>query len=175
MTDTRGRTAFESGAFSREGRVVGNDNDEDARRFEPHYAEVSCPDQVQIYEPVMVTAEGTLTTGLMSAVRWVKEYRLLPRGFDAREGGPRVAMHGDAASDPDFVPGGDRTLCSVTVDPAAGPFTMRAELWFQPVAYRWADNLADYDTFETNRFVGYYRAMASGSAIPLATGIATAR
>jgi hypothetical protein len=173
VTDAGGRVVFESGAFARDGRVLGNDNDDDARRFEPHYTEVSRPDQVQIYEGVMASAEGAVTTGLLSADHWVKENRLLPRGFDAGAGGARVAVHGDAASDPDFVPGGDRTRYSVPVDAAAGPFTVRAELWFQPIAYRWAENLAGYDTFETNRFVGYYRAMAAGSAIPLASAVAT--
>lgn len=175
VTDARGRTVFESGAFNRDGRVAGNDNDEDPTRFEPHYAEVTRPDQVQVYEAVMVAGDGSVTTGLMSAERWIKENRLLPRGFDAAEGGPRVAVRGDAASDSDFGPGGDRTRYSVAVDPAAGPFTVEAELWFQPVAYRWAENLAEYDTFETNRFVRYYREMAAGSAIPLASAAATAQ
>jgi hypothetical protein len=175
VVDARGRTVFESGAFGRDGRVAGNDNDEDPRRFEPHYTVVSRADQVQVYEAVMVAADGSVTTGLMSADRWVKENRLLPRGFDASSGGPRVAVHGAAASDPDFAPGGDRTRYIVAVDPAAGPFTFEAELWFQPVAYRWAENLASYDALETNRFVRFYRAMASGSAIPLASATATTR
>lgn len=175
VTDARGRTVFESGAFGRDGRVVGNDNDDDARRFEPHYTEVTRADQVQVYEAVMVSAEGAVTTGLLSADRWIKENRLLPRGFDAQAAGPRAAVHGEATSDPDFVPGGDRTRYSVSVDPAAGPFMVRAELWFQPIGYRWAENLAGYDTFETNRFVGYYRAMAAASAIPLASVAAAAQ
>ncbi len=175
VTDAGGRPVFESGAFTSDGRVVGNDNDADPSRFEPHYTEVSRPDQVQVYEAVMAAADGTVTTGLMSADRWVKENRLLPRGFNAAAGGPRVAVRGDAASDPDFVAGGDRTRYSVEVDPAAGPFTVEAELWFQPVAYRWAENLAEYDSFETDRFVRYYRAMAAGSAIPLASVSATAQ
>jgi hypothetical protein len=175
VTDARGRSVFESGAFARDGRVVGNDNDDDAGRYEPHYTEVSRPDQVQVYEAVMASADGSVTTGLLSADHWIKESRLLPRGFDARAGGPRVAVHGGAASDSDFLPGGDRTRYTVAVDPAAGPFTVRAELWFQPIGYRWAENLAGYDTFETNRFVRYYRAMAAGSAIPLASAVATAQ
>ncbi len=80
-----------------------------------------------------------------------------------------------SGNDANFLPGGDRTRYSVTVDPAAGPFTVEAEMWFQPIAYRWAENLSSYDTFETNRFVRYYREMAAGSAIPLASASATAR
>ena len=52
---------------------------------------------------------------------------------------------------------------------------MKAELWYQPIAYRWATNLASYDTFETLRFVRYYRDMAGSSAIVLASGSAQAR
>jgi hypothetical protein len=32
---------------------VGNANDEDAVRYEPHYEEIQAADQVQIYESVM--------------------------------------------------------------------------------------------------------------------------
>ena len=44
------RAMFESGAFNPDGSITGNDNDEDPMRFEPHYAEITSPDQVQIYE-----------------------------------------------------------------------------------------------------------------------------
>ncbi|MCH8896171.1 MAG: hypothetical protein IH927_07905 [Proteobacteria bacterium] len=78
-----------------------------------------------------------------------------------------AAVFGAAASDSDFGPGSDRIRYSIAVDPAAGPFTVTTELWFQPVGYRWAENLAAYDAFETNRFVRYYRDMAAGSALML--------
>jgi hypothetical protein len=99
--------------------------------------------------------------------------RLLPAGFDRQRAGPRIAVHGDAASDADFVAGGDRTRYSVSIDPAAGPFTVEAELWFQPSGYRWAENLAAYDSLETNRFVRFWRAMAAGSAIEIASARAS--
>jgi hypothetical protein len=57
----------------------------------------------------------------------------------------------------------------VPVDAAAGPFTVEAELLFQPIAYRWAENLAEYDAFETQRFVRYYRSLAGASATLLAS------
>jgi hypothetical protein len=84
-------------------------------------------------------------------------------------------VQGDAANDADFVAGGDRTRYSVTVDQADGPFAVEAELWFQPIGYRWADNLSTYDAFETNRFVRYWRSMSAGSAIAIASATATAR
>jgi hypothetical protein len=169
VSDARGRAVFESGRFARDGRIVGNDNDEDAARFEPHYLEITRPDQVQIYEAVMADGSGAVTTGLMSAEGLLKDNRLLPRGFDAARGGDRLRVRGPATGDGDFTAGGDRVRYSVAVEAASGPFTVTAELSFQPIAYRWAENLAGYDTFETRRFVRYYRAMAGGSAIPMAS------
>jgi hypothetical protein len=167
VADGDGRVVFESGAFSRDGTIVGNDNDADAARYEPHYSEITLPDQVQIYEAVMVDEADAVTTGLMSAERWAKDNRLLPNGFDPVAADPRVAVFGEAASDSDFGPGTDRVRYSIVVDPGTGPFAVTAELWFQPVGYRWAENLAAYDAFETNRFVRYYRDMAAGSALML--------
>ena len=175
VEDAAGRTVFESGAFAPDGRIVGNDNDQDPARLEPHYTEITRPDEVQIYEGVMADGAGRVTTGLMTAERWLKENRLLPRGFDAARGGSRVAVRGSATEDPDFTAGGDRVRYAVPVDEAAGPHTVTAELWFQPIAYRWAENLAEYDTFETQRFVRYYREMAGASAIPLASTSAVVR
>jgi hypothetical protein len=169
VTDAAGRTVFESGAFSRDGSVVGNDNDQDPARFEPHYAEITRADQVQIYEAVMADAAGRPTTGLLSADHWLKENRLLPNGYDAGRADSRIAVRGRATSDADFGPGGDRVRYSVSVGAAQGPLTMRAELWFQPIAFRWAENLSGYDSFETQRFVRYYRDMASASATLVAS------
>ena len=38
------------------GAIAGNDNDQDAARFEPHYREIRSPREVQIYEAIMGTA-----------------------------------------------------------------------------------------------------------------------
>ncbi len=168
VTDARGRSVFESGAFLPDGRIAGDDHDEDGSRYEPHYDVIRSPGQVQVYQAVMADREGAVTTGLRSAARWLKDNRILPDGFDAESGGSRVAVHGAARSDSDFAPGRDRVRYSVAVDSANGPFIVTAQLWFQPIAYRWAENLAAYDSEETRRFVGYYRAMAAASAIRIA-------
>ena len=168
VTDAAGRTVFESGALNPDGRVTGDDHDADGSRYEPHYATIDSPDQVQIYQAVMVDGDGAVTTGLMSAERWVKDNRILPDGFDAASADARVQPAGAATSDADFAAGSDRVRYSVEVDPEAGPFALEAELWFQPIGYRWAENLAAYDAPETRRFVGYYREMAGSSALLLA-------
>ena len=172
VRDGSGRTVFESGALNANGSIQGNDNDDDGARFEPHYAEISSPSQVQIYESVMAGADGQVTTGLLSAVRYVKDNRLLPRGFDKRSAGADIAVHGDAAQDPDFVGGRDDTRYAVAIGGAQGPFEVEAEIWYQPIAYRWAMNLKSYDAPEPQRFVGYYESMATGSGVRLARATA---
>ena len=73
-------------------------------------------------------------------------------------------------ADADFVAGGDRVRYSVALGNAQGPFQVDAELWFQPIAYRWAMNLRKYDAMEPRRFVGYYEQTAAGSGVMLARG-----
>jgi hypothetical protein len=75
---------FESGNVTATGVIRGNDNDADPRRFEPHYAQIRREDEVQIYEAILGDARGTVTTGLLQATRYLKDNRLLPRGFDKR-------------------------------------------------------------------------------------------
>ncbi|MGK7391074.1 MAG: hypothetical protein ACNS60_12015, partial [Candidatus Cyclobacteriaceae bacterium M2_1C_046] len=48
-----------------------------------------------------------------------------------------------------------------------GPLHITAELYYQPIAYRWAQNLAPYDSPETNRFVEYYDSMSDNSSVVL--------
>jgi hypothetical protein len=74
---------FESGALHADGPIQGNDNDADARRFEPHYRETRSAGQVRIYESVLGDSAGQVATGL-SAVNYLKHNRLLPLGFDRR-------------------------------------------------------------------------------------------
>ena len=175
VTDARGGLVFESGAFSPDGRVIGDDHDADGSSYEPHHTVITSPDEVQVYQAVMVDGGGAVTTGLMSAHEWVKDNRILPDGFDPARADARVQVAGIAAGDPDFAPGSDRVHYTVPVDPDAGPFTLEAELWFQPIAYRWAENLAAYDAPETRRFVRYYREMAHASAMVIARDSAEAR
>jgi hypothetical protein len=41
-------------------------------------------------------------------------------------------------------------------------------LWYQPIGFRWAHNLASYNASETKRLVGYYDAMPQAGATVLA-------
>jgi hypothetical protein len=167
VRDRNGTTLFESGRFNPDGSIEGNDNDTDAARFEPHYEEISRPDQVQIYEPILADPSGAMTTVLLSAISYPKDNRLLPKGFDKATAEDFVAVNGAASKDLDFVGGGDRIRYQVTTDGADGPLSIEAELWYQPIGYRWAHSLADRQAEEIDRFIGYYEEMADSSAIIL--------
>jgi hypothetical protein len=172
VRDGLGKVLFESGALHPDGSIEGNDNDIDPSRFEPHYAEITRPDQVEIYEAIMADPAGRATTGLLTALRFIKDNRLLPNGFDKRTADKDVAVHGEAETDPNFMGGGDTIRYSVAVGGGEAPFQVEAELWYQPIGYRWAMNLRPYDATEPKRFVAYYEATASSSAVTLARATA---
>lgn len=166
VTDARGATVFESGAPGADGAIHGNDGDEDAGRFEPHYARITQADQVQIYESILGDPAGRPTTGLLTAIRYLKDNRLLPRGFDKDTAPADVAVYGEAGQDGDFMGGGDRVAYDV---PATGAgLSVAVELRYQPIGFRWAKTLAGYRAPESDRFAGYYAAMAGEASVVVA-------
>jgi hypothetical protein len=165
--DRQGRLVFSSGEPQPTGAIAGNDNDQDAGRFEPHYRELRTADQVQIYEAIMGTEARAVTTGLLSAVSYLKDNRILPRGFDKRTAPGDVGVHGEALADPDFGAGEDRVRYSIDAGAGGGPLTLEVQLWYQSIAYRWAQNLKAYNSAEPQRFVGYYEQVAADSALML--------
>jgi hypothetical protein len=166
--DRDGQIVFESGRVDMAGRILGNDNDDDPNRFEPHHDEISSPDQVQVYESIISDVDGRVTTGLLQAVGYLKDNRLLPRGFDKATAPIEIASVGQATQDGDFEAQGDRVKYLVSTEGRTGPFRIDVELRYQPISYRWAQNLRGYDAPETNRFITWYEAMSPGSSELLA-------
>jgi hypothetical protein len=173
VKDRNGRAVFESGALNSNGSIQGNDNDADPLRYEPHYTEINSADQVQIYEDIMVGASSMPTTGLLTAVRFIKDNRLLPKGFNKRTVEADIAPKGNAMDDDSFTGGGDKIRYAIPMGNAQGPFQVEVEFWFQPISFRWANNLKSYKATETERFTGYYDTMSSGSAVMLTHATAT--
>jgi hypothetical protein len=173
VRDVNGRTVFESGALNSDGSIQGNDNDADPSRFEPHYREIKSGDEVQIYEPILKDEAGKVTTGLALGVGYLKDNRLLPAGFQKQTADKDIAVVGDAADDPNFTDAGDLIRYSVLLGDAQGPFHIDAELWYQPIGFRWAHNLIPYQAAETSRLIGYYESMSSETAIVLARASAS--
>lgn len=162
VRDREQRIVFESGRVTEAGSIVGNDNDSAADRFEPHFEEISRPDDVQIYESIMGTPAGQPTTGLLRATQYLKDNRLLPRGFDKQTAAAEIAVAGGAAVDTDFTGEGDRVRYRVA---ATSPGAIEVELRYQPIGFRWAQNLASYDAPEPRRFLGYFSDQAAFSSV----------
>jgi hypothetical protein len=169
VIDGRGGTIFESGAPVPDGSIAGAAGDADPHAFEPHYDVIERPDQVQIYESIMGDPASRPTTGLLTAVRYLKDNRLLPNGFDKRTAGPDIAVVGDAADDRSFAGGSDRVRYRVPVPEGRRVARVEVELRYQPIAYRWAHNLADYDAPEPVRFVDFFRRLSSTASVVVAT------
>jgi hypothetical protein len=164
VRDDNGRVLFESGAVQPSGAITGNDNDADPSRYEPHHDEIRSTDQVQIYESVMVDHTGQVTTGLLQGVKFIKDNRLLPRGFDKATAAADVAVRGDATTDANFNAARDQVRYRVPLIEPGGPVTIEVALRYQPISFRWARNLSRYDADEPRRFVSYFDAMASESS-----------
>jgi hypothetical protein len=167
VRDVQGRPVFESGRVTETGLIEGNASDAAGEMFEPHYEEITKPDEVQIYESIMGTPAALPTTGLLQATQYLKDNRLLPRGFDKRTAPREIGVIGGAGADEDFTSDGDRIRYRVPVD-SSQPATVEVELRFQPVGYRWAQNLAAYDAPEPRKFVGYYNSLAASSSVVVA-------
>lgn len=166
VRDAVGRIVFQSGAPLVTGAIQGNDNDEDAQRFEPHHDIIRSPEDVQIYESVMGDIGGKPTTGLLTAVRFLKDNRLLPRGFDKTTAGDDIAVRGEAAADDDFNGAGDRVRYELPLT-VAGALDVAVELRYQPIGFRWARNLAQYAAPEPQRFVTYFDEAAAEASVVL--------
>jgi hypothetical protein len=156
VSEVAGDEVFESGAVGEDGLILGNDNDQDETMYEPHYRVISSPDEVQIYETILLTTEDEVTTTLLYGAGYAKDNRLLPVGFDSGAVIPETATIGLAVEDPDFVGGGDTVQYLVDVSQSSGPYTVRVELNYQSIGYRWAENLRKFSTDETNLFMGLY-------------------
>jgi hypothetical protein len=155
------------------GLIAGNDNDADATKYEPHYDRITSADQVQIYEPVMGDPNDVPTTGLLTATHYLKDNRLLPRGFDKATADKDIGVYGGAMQDSDFTGGSDVVHYAVPIPPRGGPFAVSVELLYQPIGFRWAHNLEKYDAPEPRRFLNYFNAMSSSSWVVVAKASTT--
>jgi hypothetical protein len=171
VLDADRHAIFESGAVSPDGSIFGNDNDADPSSYEPHYLMIDSQDQVQIYESIMQTPEGDVTTTLLRGAQYVKDNRLLPLGFAKTQAQEDIAVQGQAEEDEDFLGGGDRVQYVINVGAAQGPFTLTAELLFQSISYRWAQNLRQHEAPEPTRFLDYYEAVPNLPIIVASTTV----
>ena len=156
VTDEAGNVIWESGARNADGTISGNAADADPAAFEPHYDVISQPDQVQIYEPIMGDNEGRVTYTLLRAAEYLKDNRVLPAGAEKAALPADVAVYGAAAADANFLGGSDLVTYRIELPGATGPFTLSAELLYEPLSYQFVADLLTDETELTERFGKYY-------------------
>ncbi len=171
VRDADGKVLFESGAWQPDGSILGNDNDNDETKYEPHYQIITRPDQVQIYEPIIGDPNGQVTTSLLRAQRYLKDNRLLPAGLDKNTLPSEIAVYGEALQDSDFQAGGDIVPYQIPLDfPPAYPLSIQASLYYQSIGFRWMHKFSSLNITAAQNF------MALAASVPNSpTLIATAR
>ncbi|WP_457590275.1 hypothetical protein [Geoglobus sp.] len=150
VTDGDGNMVFESGRL--EGfRIAGEDEP-----YEPHHTIITKEDEVQIYEAVMVDVNGEVTQTLLRAADYVKDNRILPKGFDMTRASRDIAVRGFALKDSDFTGGEDTVSYIISVSGHTGPFKVRVELLYQPVSSHFLEDLEKTSTPEINEFLSAF-------------------
>jgi len=158
LTDSNGQVIFESGKPLPDGRIEGNAADYDIMSFEPHYDKITQPDQVQIYEGIMLNTDNEVTYTLLRAAKFAKDNRLLPKGFNKSAAPPEIGVFGRAVSDENFAGGSDQISYSIDTSGHKGPFTVTARLLFTAVSYPFVKDLEkDQELPEVSRFMQFYR------------------
>lgn len=161
VANASGEVVFESGRINADGSIVGVAEDVNPAIWEPHHDVITSERQVQVYQSIVGNSDDERTHSLLNGSFFLKDNRLTPRGFSKRDvtGNPAVAasfgVFGGAMGDDDFDSGRDTVSYRVRV-PAAGEYSVRAELRYQPLSFghlrelfRESDRIDQVDAFRT--------------------------
>jgi hypothetical protein len=157
VTDAHGNTVFESGKSNGDGSITGCDADQNPSTYEPHYDVINSTDQVQIYEAVMGNVNDDVTYTLLCASQYLKDNRLLPLGFDKENAVEKIAVRGEAATDESFIGGSDQIEYQIDTQDFCGPFTVKVELLYQTISYRFVQDLLQDDSVLIDVFEVLYQ------------------
>lgn len=130
-----GTVLFESGSVDAQGKINGCDADEDLSLVEPHYDLIDSSEKVQIYESVMADVNDQATYTLLRGAYYIKDNRLLPKGFDKTTAIEDIGVFGAASADDDFTGGSDKVTYKVDTSGYSGEIMIEAVLNYQAVSY----------------------------------------
>ena len=139
VTNNNNETVFESGSINSQGQIIGvDDNTED---YEPHYTDINDPSQVQVYESIMADTDGKHTYTFMNAASYLKDNRILPKGFNKNNVPPTIQTFGAAQNDDDFVGGSDTVEYEVSSLNSDDQYTITVTLKYQTASYGFMQDL----------------------------------
>ncbi|MBO8181607.1 MAG: hypothetical protein H0Z28_02300 [Archaeoglobus sp.] len=163
VVDGEGKTIFESGNYTANGRIIGEDEP-----FEKHHDVITSENEVQIYESVMVDSGGMVTSTLLRAAEYIKDNRILPEGADPNK------MHSDTVprgvdGDENFIGGSDTVTYTIADDGRARKVLV--EVFYQPVSHRFLSDLSKTPTALVNEFLGNYGKMEKTTVVAVSEKI----
>ena len=153
-----GTVIFESGAVNTEGKINECDADDDLDSFEPHHDLIDSETKVQVYESIMEDVNAQPTYTLLRGASYIKDNRLLPRGFDKTTAVDDIGVFGAAKVDSDFIGGSDEVTYKVDTAGYTGVLTIEAVLNYQTISYAfYTDMIKDSDAEPlVKRFEDFY-------------------
>lgn len=171
LRDATGAIVASSGEHDALGRILGASGAPLASELvggpvEPHREAVALwKDEVALFEAVLADADGKPTWRLLRGASYLKDDRLLPRGWrpdhpDAAITAP-VGLEGDA----DFTGGSD--LVRFAFPAPEGALELEVALLYQPLGARFAAELFALDAPEIARFKAMFDALPEVDRVPV--------
>jgi len=156
VKDAAGNLVFASGQYNPRGELIDTAGKVLASELaggpvSPHLDIINQPDQVQVYETVMSDADGNPTFTLLRGASYVKDNRLLPRGWDSGHADGTSTRPFGIDGDGNFVGGSDTINYRISL-PEPGEYVVSAKLLFQVIAPRHANELFRWQTTEVSVF-----------------------
>jgi hypothetical protein len=161
VRDSGGNLVFSSGEWRSDGLLVDGagaplPSELAGGPHLPHFDVVSQPGEVQVFETTMDDVAGQPTFRLLRAASYRKDDRILPQGWSPTHPDAAHTAPAGVAGDLSFQAGSDTVTYQVSVA-GAGPYTIEADLFYQPISPRHVAELATIDTPEIRAFLGYWQ------------------
>lgn len=169
VRDAQGRVLVASGEHDAFGRILGSTgaplpSELVAGPVEPHRDHVTSPDQVALFEAVLADAQGRPTWRLLRGASYLKDDRLLPRGWRADHADAAITAPVGLEGDASFTAGADVVQFTLR---APGAKTVEAALLYQTLGARFAAELFALDAPEIARFKAMFDALPEADRAPV--------
>jgi len=161
VRDQSGQPVFISGGFNRHGQLIDRQGAPLASELVggsvlPHFQRITKSTEVQVYESIMADKTGDLTFTLLRGAKYLKDNRLLPRGWKPDHPDAARTVPVGIGNDTDFRSGSDTVTYDLPVK-GKGPWSVHAMLVMQVLSARDAAELLKISSPEIERFDQLYQ------------------
>lgn len=169
VRDAQGAVITASGEHDADGRLLGSagaplPSELVGGPVEPHRDHVRSPDEVALFEAVLADPQGRPTWRLLRGASYLKDDRLLPRGWRPDHPDAAITAPVGVEGDDDFTAGQDVVQFTLR---APGGATVEAALLYQPLGARFAAELFALDAPEIARFEAMLDALPEVDRAPV--------